>query len=992
MGRIRDIVADYETIVRSTESEITHFGGVLSPDASTVSDPDPIEKELEEFVGPEEYEKLDGFNLVEVEDELTSEKIEQMWKTLIWNADGGAKSYLEKRKEDFETSLGDFSEIINKEVFPREDELFKGVQKLDDASHPDYETLARQVSSISEKDVLITEAMLETLNYITWYSDSKKRAKTLVPRLQWIVSRIREEVVNPLKELQGKISLEVIQIESTERASTRAATEGTVVEPPPVPGTEVEPPTSPPVGPPPPPESSPIERKLEVKEPADKKARETAREQGGIDFAGGTYTGKAVERAGEQIPSKGQGKLEFPDGSYFEGVWKDGVLEGEGKHNSVNPPFTAEGIFVEGMLSEGKVEDSNGTREGKWKEGVLHGQGKQKFPGATEFEGNFVDGKFINGKKIFPDGSILEGEYRDDIIVLARATDFMVDSDTKLTGLVRYITGKGVVLDGKGIKEVSGELPQEGKWKEGELIAKRIGELGSYDSEAKVFHAFDREEIGVGIEDCEGPELNFVSNPDTEEFEIKYTLIMPSDTPDGAPAIEYIMHGEYNKETGEFASQANDGRHVYERNTDFNEALKEFVTRVKLESIDGPPPSSVEGHYPESVEPEKEKIGVKLDRARAELKKKLGTKKAKKWGGRLKKVLWAAGIAAVVIWGASFEKKFDHEGKEKQKTGHEYHPEDVDVGEDEDPYLFVDRGGIEGTGMEVDGGIEDLEKLGKVKAKMKAEAEAKVKAEAEKEEKKKIEKKKKKTKSPRKKRKKKEEKKKGGTQSVDDQEFNQPEIDTSEIEPHETPMSLEDRWEKVKHHHLPEEPKEESDGYGEGIDRVENLIDDSEWSKADKQEAENYASFLRHGKKLLTTPGELESLVRGSAKSKKVNAPQLEWARKWFKETRKDLLERQVGALRNFSSGLEEHRKDEKGWAKVRSSLDKFDAGILGVQFVPSGRSTLSPEKQYIEFKIGLQINLEKSFQDAAIRHFSKKEKEEAEKDQSNAGGAAKVE
>lgn len=88
----------------------------------------------------------------------------------------------------------------------------------------------------------------------------------------------------------------------------------------------------------------------------------------------------------------GYGRLTWPDGSYFEGYWIDGMAEGRG-------------IF---KTSEGEV------LEGEWKKDVATGLGVFKHKeGQSLYKGGLRDdAQNGRGIELWSDGSYYNGEYK----------------------------------------------------------------------------------------------------------------------------------------------------------------------------------------------------------------------------------------------------------------------------------------------------------------------------------------------------------------------------------------------------------------------------------------------------------------------------------------------------------------------------------------------------------------------------------------------------
>ncbi len=93
----------------------------------------------------------------------------------------------------------------------------------------------------------------------------------------------------------------------------------------------------------------------------------------------------------------GHGKATYPDGSTYEGEWKDGEYHGQGKFNSDNigkPDNVYVGEFKDGLMDgQGTYTWSNGEKYvGEWENNKKHGQGTLTLPSGEKYEGNWNNG------------------------------------------------------------------------------------------------------------------------------------------------------------------------------------------------------------------------------------------------------------------------------------------------------------------------------------------------------------------------------------------------------------------------------------------------------------------------------------------------------------------------------------------------------------------------------------------------------------------------
>ena len=108
----------------------------------------------------------------------------------------------------------------------------------------------------------------------------------------------------------------------------------------------------------------------------------------------------------------GKGKIVFPDGAVFEGIWKAGdLVSGKGTYRY------GDGIEIQGCLEDGKLEGlgkqtwpDGKIYEGEFKNGNSHGKGKLILPQGTISEGVWSKGYLINGTIISENGQKYIGE------------------------------------------------------------------------------------------------------------------------------------------------------------------------------------------------------------------------------------------------------------------------------------------------------------------------------------------------------------------------------------------------------------------------------------------------------------------------------------------------------------------------------------------------------------------------------------------------------
>lgn len=95
-------------------------------------------------------------------------------------------------------------------------------------------------------------------------------------------------------------------------------------------------------------------------------------------------------------PINGNGKYEFPDGSFYDGDWQDGLLHGHGTFS---------------------WKSSGDQYTGAFRRGQMHGSGRYVFRNGDVFEGEFVDGKPVGrGQYVWArENQAYRGEWADGV-------------------------------------------------------------------------------------------------------------------------------------------------------------------------------------------------------------------------------------------------------------------------------------------------------------------------------------------------------------------------------------------------------------------------------------------------------------------------------------------------------------------------------------------------------------------------------------------------
>ena len=118
------------------------------------------------------------------------------------------------------------------------------------------------------------------------------------------------------------------------------------------------------------------------------------------------------EYMGKDIPH-GCGKMEYSDGSVYEGHFINGTTYGAGTLQMFDGTIIT-GRFKSGCKClEGKLIKNNGDKyKGPFRNNIPHGKGKYKYRNGDKYSGEFLDGqKEGKGKMKWVSGAYFEGEF-----------------------------------------------------------------------------------------------------------------------------------------------------------------------------------------------------------------------------------------------------------------------------------------------------------------------------------------------------------------------------------------------------------------------------------------------------------------------------------------------------------------------------------------------------------------------------------------------------
>ena len=153
----------------------------------------------------------------------------------------------------------------------------------------------------------------------------------------------------------------------------------------------------------------------------------------------------------------GEGKLLWPDGENYFGEWKEGNPDGKGIYNFANGDVY-EGDYKNGKRSgTGKFTHGPGdwegdVYEGEWKNDQKNGTGTIKF-GGGEFKGEKYDGQWKDGKRNgkgsyhFSDGTSFMGIWKDGELVEkeVKLKNKNTEEESSVDKIIREWNSEGII-------------------------------------------------------------------------------------------------------------------------------------------------------------------------------------------------------------------------------------------------------------------------------------------------------------------------------------------------------------------------------------------------------------------------------------------------------------------------------------------------------------------------------------------------------------------
>ena len=110
----------------------------------------------------------------------------------------------------------------------------------------------------------------------------------------------------------------------------------------------------------------------------------------------------------------GKGEMAYANGDHYEGSWRIGAKDGDGKMIYTNGSIYEGSWKTEHPNDKGKMIYANGNiYEGSWKMGVRNGYGTMSYANGNCYKGNWKDGNY-DGNSImkYANGDVYEGEWK----------------------------------------------------------------------------------------------------------------------------------------------------------------------------------------------------------------------------------------------------------------------------------------------------------------------------------------------------------------------------------------------------------------------------------------------------------------------------------------------------------------------------------------------------------------------------------------------------
>ena len=127
---------------------------------------------------------------------------------------------------------------------------------------------------------------------------------------------------------------------------------------------------------------------------------------------------KRPEKAEHKLPADGPGVDEY-DGNKYEGTFKNGYLQGEGKAVFADGSVYVGQFFYGKPEGKGQLTDAEGNvYTGEFAGGKFFGKGVFTWKDGRRYEGDFVAGRkqgFFDGTLYYPDGSKFVGRWLNDL-------------------------------------------------------------------------------------------------------------------------------------------------------------------------------------------------------------------------------------------------------------------------------------------------------------------------------------------------------------------------------------------------------------------------------------------------------------------------------------------------------------------------------------------------------------------------------------------------